>query len=56
MAIQNVAVLGSGVMGGGIAAHLVNAGLNVKLFDLTLEQSQKGLEFQTKIKLFCNFS
>lgn len=32
--IQNVVVLGSGVMGSQIAAHCVNAGLNVKLLDL----------------------
>ncbi|MEX0944286.1 MAG: 3-hydroxyacyl-CoA dehydrogenase/enoyl-CoA hydratase family protein [Balneolaceae bacterium] len=32
--IQNVVILGSGVMGSQIAAHCVNAGLNVKLLDL----------------------
>jgi 3-hydroxyacyl-CoA dehydrogenase len=32
--IQNVLVLGSGVMGSQIAAHCVNAGLKVKLLDL----------------------
>jgi len=32
--IRNVVVLGSGVMGSQIAAHCVNAGLNVKLLDL----------------------
>ncbi len=37
--IKNVAVLGSGVMGAGIAAHLANAGVNVLLMDLP----QKGI-------------
>ncbi len=32
--IQNVVILGSGVMGSQIAAHCVNAGLKVKLLDL----------------------
>lgn len=37
--IKNVAVLGAGVMGAGIAAHLANAGVNVLLMDLP----QKGI-------------
>ena len=32
--IHKVAVLGSGVMGGGIAAHVANAGLEVVLLDI----------------------
>ena len=32
--IDKVAVLGAGVMGGTIAAHLVNAGLKVLLLDI----------------------
>ena len=32
--IRTVAVLGSGVMGGGIAAHLANAGIPVLLLDI----------------------
>jgi 3-hydroxyacyl-CoA dehydrogenase len=32
--IRKVAVLGSGVMGGGIAAHLANAGIPVLLLDI----------------------
>src|SRR5712692_4762239 len=32
--IRKVAVLGSGVMGGGIAAHVANAGLEVVLLDI----------------------
>ena len=43
--INKVAVLGSGVMGSGIACHLANVGLEVLLldivpFDLTDEQKQ----------------
>ncbi len=34
MAITKVAVIGSGVMGGGIAAHVANAGLSVVLLDI----------------------
>jgi 3-hydroxyacyl-CoA dehydrogenase len=37
--IQNVLILGSGVMGSQIAAHCVNAGLNVKLLDLKSDDS-----------------
>ena len=32
--IKNAAVLGAGVMGATIAAHLANAGLNVTLLDI----------------------
>lgn len=35
--IQTVAVLGSGVMGAGIAAHAANAGLDVLLLDIVPE-------------------
>lgn len=46
--IQKVAVIGSGVMGSGIAAHLANVGINVNLLDvvpkeLTKEEKKKGL-------------
>lgn len=34
MDIQKIAVIGSGVMGSGIAAHIANAGLPVLLFDM----------------------
>ncbi|HET6518469.1 MAG TPA: 3-hydroxyacyl-CoA dehydrogenase NAD-binding domain-containing protein, partial [Geminicoccaceae bacterium] len=37
MAIQRVAVIGSGVMGGGIAAHVANAGVPVLLLDVVPE-------------------
>jgi len=46
--IQKAAVLGSGVMGSAIAAHLANVGLNVQMFDivpkeLTKKEERKGL-------------
>ena len=34
MKIEKVAVIGAGVMGGGIAAHVANAGLPVTLLDI----------------------
>ena len=45
--IQKAAVLGSGVMGSGIAAHLANCGIDTYLFDivpptLTEEDQAKG--------------
>ena len=40
-AIERVAVIGSGVMGGGIAAQLANAGASVLLLDVAL---QEGLD------------
>src|SRR6056297_1207618 len=39
--IQNVVILGSGVMGSQIAAHCINAGLNVKLLDLKADDPDK---------------
>ncbi|MEK3883415.1 3-hydroxyacyl-CoA dehydrogenase NAD-binding domain-containing protein [Paenibacillus sp. PL2-23] len=46
--IRSAAVIGSGVMGAGIAAHLANAGMRVALLDvaptsLTAEEERKGL-------------
>ncbi len=37
MQIKKIAVLGSGVMGGGIAAHCANAGISVLLLDMVPE-------------------
>ena len=37
-AIERVAVIGSGVMGGGIAAHLANAGASVLLLDVAAKE------------------
>ncbi len=59
--IRKAAVLGAGVMGSGIAAHLANAGIPVLLLDivppeLTAEDEKKGLdahhpEFRNKFSL-----
>ncbi len=51
--IKKVAVLGSGVMGSGIAAHLANIGIPVKLLDivpreLTADEEKKGLTLEDK--------
>jgi len=48
--IQKIAVLGTGVMGGQIAAHLSNAGYKVYAYDMTQEVAEKGIEFTRKIK------
>ena len=48
--IEKVAVLGSGVMGAQIAAHITNAGLPVLMFDMSQEIVEKGLEFCKKLK------
>ncbi len=39
--IQNVVILGAGVMGSQIAAHCINAGLNVKLLDLKSDNEDR---------------
>ena len=41
--IRRVAVLGAGVMGSGIAAHVANAGIPVHLLELKQEALDKGL-------------
>lgn len=51
--IQKAAVLGSGVMGAGIAAHLANVGIPTLLLDivpreLTEDQQKKGLTLEDK--------
>ena len=50
MEIKKVGVLGCGVMGGQIAAHLSNVGLDVIAFDLDKEIAQKGIESTKKLK------
>ncbi|HEX8283403.1 MAG TPA: 3-hydroxyacyl-CoA dehydrogenase NAD-binding domain-containing protein [Pyrinomonadaceae bacterium] len=50
--IKRVVVIGSGTMGGGIAAHAANAGLPVYLLDvapkdLTPDEEKKGLELDS---------
>ena len=49
MQIRKVAVLGAGVMGSGIAAHLAKAGVQVELLDLKLEWSQGALKKALKV-------
>lgn len=51
--IKRVAVLGAGVMGQGIAAHLANAGIPSYLFDiapgeLTEDEKKKGLTLESR--------
>ncbi|MFD1415632.1 3-hydroxyacyl-CoA dehydrogenase/enoyl-CoA hydratase family protein [Oceanobacillus jeddahense] len=51
--IKKVAVIGSGVMGSGIAAHLANAGLPVIMFDrvpdsLTDKEKKQGLSLEDR--------
>ncbi|AIL64837.1 putative 3-hydroxyacyl-CoA dehydrogenase [Rickettsiales bacterium Ac37b] len=46
--IKKVAVMGSGVMGASIAAHLANAGIEVLLFDIVLENAQDRSELAQK--------
>jgi 3-hydroxyacyl-CoA dehydrogenase len=42
--VRRVAVLGAGVMGAQIAAHLANAGIPVRLLDLTDDVAKEGLK------------
>ena len=49
--VRRAAVIGSGVMGAGIAAHLANAGMQVLLLDvvpdaLTAEEIKQGLTLE----------
>ncbi|MBD0325745.1 MAG: hypothetical protein ICV68_04905, partial [Pyrinomonadaceae bacterium] len=51
--INRVVVIGSGTMGGGIAAHVANAGIPVYLLDiapteLTPEEEKRGLKLQSQ--------
>ena len=48
--INNVAVLGAGVMGAQIAAHCANAGLNVFAFDIKQDIAEAGIEKAKSIK------
>ena len=52
--IKKVAVVGSGIMGSGIACHLANIGLEVLLLDivpnsLTEAEEKKGLTLESKV-------
>ena len=48
--IEKVAVLGAGVMGAQIAAHLTNAQITVLGFDITQDVAEKGVEDSVKLK------
>ena len=48
--IEKVAVLGAGVMGAQIAAHLTNAKISVLAFDINQEIAKKGVDASTKLK------
>src|SRR5262245_57624996 len=48
--IQRAAVLGAGTMGAQIAAHLANAGVPVRLLDLSPEVARAGLDRLRKQK------
>jgi len=48
--ISRVAVLGAGVMGSGIAAHLANAGIESLLYDISQEAAQAGIKSAIKLK------
>ena len=52
-ALRRAAVIGSGVMGGAIAAHLANVGVPVDLLDiapreLTPDEQKKGLALEDR--------
>jgi 3-hydroxyacyl-CoA dehydrogenase len=47
---REAAVLGAGVMGAQIAAHLANAGLRVRLLDVSRDAAREGLERATRLK------
>ena len=48
--IKKVAVLGTGVMGSQIAAHLTNASIEVYAFDMSQEVAESGVENCKKLK------
>ena len=48
--IEKVAVLGTGVMGAQIAAHLTNAKIPVLAFDINQEIAEKGIKSSTSLK------
>jgi 3-hydroxyacyl-CoA dehydrogenase len=50
--IKNVCVLGAGVMGCNIAAHLANAGLNVLLLDQPNNGEDKNTNIKANLDLF----
>jgi len=48
--IQRIVVIGSGTMGGGIAAHFANAGIPVHLLDITPQVVKAGFDRMKKSK------
>ena len=48
--IKKVAVIGTGVKGSQIAAHLTNATTDVLAFDINQEIAEKGIEASAKLK------
>jgi len=50
MSIRSATVLGAGVMGAQIAAHLANAGVRVRLLDVTRDAAREGLARARKLK------
>ena len=48
--IKKVAVLGTGVMGSQIAAHLSNAKIEVYAYDINQETADNGLESCKRLK------
>ena len=48
--VKKVAVLGTGVMGGQIAAHLTNAKISVLAYDIDQETAEKGVKASQEIK------
>lgn len=50
MEIRRVGILGTGVMGAQIAAHLTNAKIPVYAFDMSQDVAEKGIDAAVKIK------
>ncbi len=50
MRLREAAVLGAGVMGAQIAAHLANAGLRVRLLDVSRAAARDGLQRAVRLK------
>jgi len=50
MRFRSAAVLGAGVMGAQIAAHFANAGMRVRLLDVSREVAREGLERAKRLK------
>src|SRR5690606_22561634 len=49
--IRRICVLGSGVMGGAIAAHIANAGLDVTLLDIVPDKAGPGTSARNQVVL-----